>query len=167
MDDFRGPMELVDGKQRVTAVLEFQENKFKVFGNGILALMGNILIEIGSSLILIGIGVEAIRDSILALTGGPAIAAGLALIVLGGLLSSLSSGGSKAPSSSGTVSSGAAGGTDTSSVGGDLNEDIQEKQTNVKIEVGGTVLDPVSVGLQIAVILNDTFNSTGTKVAVA
>jgi hypothetical protein len=33
MNDFRGPMELVDGKQRVTAVLEFQENKFKVFGH--------------------------------------------------------------------------------------------------------------------------------------
>jgi hypothetical protein len=32
MGNFRGPMELVDGKQRVTAVLEFQENKFKVFG---------------------------------------------------------------------------------------------------------------------------------------
>jgi len=31
MSDFRGPMELVDGKQRITAVLEFQENKFKVF----------------------------------------------------------------------------------------------------------------------------------------
>lgn len=33
MSDFRGPMELVDGKQRVTTVLEFQENKFKVFGH--------------------------------------------------------------------------------------------------------------------------------------
>jgi hypothetical protein len=31
MSDFRGPMELVDGKQRINAVLKFQENKVKVF----------------------------------------------------------------------------------------------------------------------------------------
>lgn len=33
MSDFRGPMELVDGKQRITAVLQFLDNKVKVFGH--------------------------------------------------------------------------------------------------------------------------------------
>jgi uncharacterized protein with ParB-like and HNH nuclease domain len=32
MDDFRGPMELVDGKQRINAVLLFLNNKIKAFG---------------------------------------------------------------------------------------------------------------------------------------
>jgi len=33
MADFRGPYELVDGLQRVTSVLMFLDNKFKVFGH--------------------------------------------------------------------------------------------------------------------------------------
>ena len=32
MIDFRGPFELVDGKQRIQAVLDFLNNKIKVFG---------------------------------------------------------------------------------------------------------------------------------------
>lgn len=32
MADFRGPMQLVDGKQRIQAVLNFLENKIPVFG---------------------------------------------------------------------------------------------------------------------------------------
>ena len=32
MNSFKGPMELVDGKQRVSAVLDFLNNKVKVFG---------------------------------------------------------------------------------------------------------------------------------------
>lgn len=33
MGDFRGPMELVDGKQRINAVLKFMDNKIKVFSH--------------------------------------------------------------------------------------------------------------------------------------
>ena len=32
MRDFRGPMEIVDGKQRLNAVLEFLDNKVKAYG---------------------------------------------------------------------------------------------------------------------------------------
>jgi len=30
--DFRGPLEIVDGKQRINAVIEFLHNKIKAFG---------------------------------------------------------------------------------------------------------------------------------------
>ena len=33
MNDFRGPYELVDGKQRLSAVLDFLEDKIKAFGH--------------------------------------------------------------------------------------------------------------------------------------
>lgn len=154
----------VNAFKSVGEALAKGENALKAFGNGILALIGNILIEIGSSFILIGKGIEAVRASIVTVVGGPSIAAGIALIVLGGLLSSLSGGSKSTPSSGGSTASGS---TSADTVADDLNEDIQEKQTNVKIEVGGTVLDPISVGLQISDILTQTFSATGTKVVVS
>jgi hypothetical protein len=157
---------LVNTFKNMGAALAKGENALSAFGKGMLDLIGNMLVEIGTSFLTIGLGVDAIKASIVGLTGGPAIAAGLALIVLGGLLSSLSGGGASAPSGGG--GSTASGSTSIDPIASNnLNEDIQEKQTNVKIEVGGTVLDPVGVGLQIADILNETFNSTGTKVVVA
>jgi hypothetical protein len=141
------------------------ENAFKVFGKGILSLMGNILMEMGASLILIGLSMEAIRNSIIGLTGGPAIFAGVALLGLGALLSKLG-GGSSAPSSTPSIptSGGTSSSSDIQNPAADLNEAIPEKTTKVAIDVQGTVLDPIAVGRQISQILTDTFEATGTRV---
>ena len=140
------------------------KNAFEVFGKGILSLMGNILMETGASLILIGLGMEAIRASILGLTGGPAIFAGVALLGLGALLSKLGGGGSSASAStSSSGSSGTSGSTDFNTTP-EAAAAVEEKTTKVNIDVQGTVLNPIQVGQQIAQILNETFDATGTKV---
>lgn len=124
-------------------------------------IFGDMLITIGETVLLAGIGMEAIRNSIVGLTGGPAIFAGIALIAAGALLKALSGGGGESTAVPTTAASG--GGSTTTPI----NEPavIDEKsQQRVVVNIQGDVLDSRESGLRIVELINDAFDTQGAQV---
>ena len=126
---------------------------FANFGGAILGILGDIATQTGTTLLLSGLGIEALRASIVGLAGGPAIAAGIALIALGGLLKALSGGG-------GTEQSGAAPGAAVSSPTAGVADDPQfdagveaeeglEPQSQITVNVQGNILDRRETGVEL------------------
>lgn len=138
---------------------------FKDFGKFVLNILGDLAINVG--FILSGMG-KALAAIAAALTNpylaGAGIAAGLALIVLGGALKALAGGSSGGDSVSGSPASGA-----TESFGGESSEedfeeaDLEEQGSAVVINVEGTVLDPAGVGEQIVEVLNEAGFTNGAR----
>jgi hypothetical protein len=150
--------------QATTKALIAGQNGFKAFASSVLAVMGGWAISMGETLVAAGLGIDALKASLVGFGGGQAIAAGIALIALGTILQSLGSG-SQAPGVSGGGGGGGAGSAPGGApVGAEAAPAIEEKSTKVQIDVAGTVLDPISVGNQIADILNNTFSAGGTQV---
>jgi len=141
---------------------------FSNFKGMVLGILGDMAIQIGSTLIAIGLGIEAIKASIIGMTAGPALAAGLALIALGGLLKSLSGGGA----GGGGVSA-APGIADGSAVTGDISSPVTEigepatPDTRVAVHIQGDVLDSRETGMRIIELINDQFDREGTVIAGA
>lgn len=139
------------------------ENALKAFTDAFLQSIAQGAVALGTEFILRGIAYAFVPG--LQGLSGPLIAAGAALATFGGALGAVTGGGaSSASGGGGSSSSPTAGNGDTQSL---QAPDIEQKQTNVKIDVGGTVLDPIGVGRQIAAILSDTFEATGTKVVTS
>jgi hypothetical protein len=154
--------------ERLGASLVKGGDAFADFRAVVLGIIGDIAIQIGGTLVGIGLGIEAIKASILTLSGGTAIAAGLALIALGGLLKSLSGGGS---SSSADVG-GSGGGIATSPAEGGIftPDDDQKPQTpgqSVVVNVQGNILDRRQTGLELAEVIRESFESQGTTIVGA
>ena len=139
------------------------KNGFQAFGKSVLGTLGSLALQMGQFFILVGAGLSATGD-LFGLSGGGAIAAGIGLSILGGILQGLSGQGGGA-----TSAIGAGGGGDSS--GGGIttpeptfpNETVRD-QGSVVVNVEGTVLDPRGVGIQIAEILQETFGSNGVTV---
>ncbi len=152
------------GIQAAVFALRAGKNAFQAFGSAILGMVGDMLIQIGEALILTGIGMEAVRASIVGMTGGPAIFAGVALVALGALLKSFSSGGA---ASGGGGSSGGGGGSTASATDMPGQQDdvtgIERKkpETNITIQVQGNILDRRQTGLEIAEVMQETFGTNG------
>jgi hypothetical protein len=134
------------------------EKGFNEFGKSVLRTIGGLAIQLGQFFILVGTGLTA-TAGLLGLSGGSAIAAGIALTIFGGALQALGSGGAAA--------GGGAGGGEVGGDTADLSADIEEKATKVDINVEGTVLSPRDVGLQIAEILEETFDTNAVEVNTA
>jgi hypothetical protein len=134
-------------------------NAFENFGKSILNTIGALAIQLGQFFLLVGFGMTA-TGPLLGLSGGEAVAAGIGLIVLGGVLQGLAGGGQSTPGVAG-------GATSPSATEAPQAPDVKEKTTAVTINVEGTVLSPREVGLQIAQILNDTFDSNDTRVVAS
>lgn len=157
---------IVQGTQAITKALINNENAFDAFLSTVLNIMGDMLIQIGGSLIAIGLGIEAIKMSIIGLTGGPALAAGLALVILGTLLKSLSSGGGGGAQNVGGGDFGTGGGVAPGQT--DVAEQEREKpKTEVTINVQGNVLDRRESGLAIAEVLQEYFDTNDGVLAKA
>ena len=93
--------------------------------------------------------------------------AGAALVVLGGVLQALGAGGSTpaAPSSGGAGSVSTGGVTNSSPMMEQTPEAERAKaQTGVQVVVQGNIFDSRETGLQIAQIINDSFDLNGTIV---
>jgi hypothetical protein len=146
------------GIQAFVKAIRSGQNALSAFGKAILGVFGDLAIQIGTTLIAAGLGMSALFE----LNGPKAIIAGAALIAIGSILKSLS-GGEGASSAVGGGINGA-GGNQPTAPNTVAQPEIQERSTRVDINVAGTVLDPIGVGQQIAQILNDTFDATGTKV---
>lgn len=137
------------------------ENGLKAFTNAFISAIGQAAVSLGTELVLRGIAYSFTPG--LQSFGPPLIAAGGALAAFGGFLSAKGGGGSGVGASGGGGGGGGVGNIPAGDTG-TFAQAEPEKQTQVKIDVQGTVLDPISVGQQIAGILQDTFNATGTKV---
>lgn len=138
-------------------------NAFSAFGNAILGVLGDIAIQIGTTIVTAGKAIEALAASIATGLGGFAIVGGLALIALGGFLKSLAGagGGQAIPG----FASGAGGGVIDGATGTVPIEETAETddRTAVTVNVEGTVIDPKTTGLQIAEVLQEAFDSTGVR----
>lgn len=152
------------GKSLVTGGLSF-----KTFAFTILGIIGDLLLQLSAAFIAIGLGIEAIKASVVGLSGGPALAAGLALAVLGAALKAFSSQGGAAGAETGGAVPGAGGfgGGDAFGVpvGTDLaTQDEQQAQTQVQVNIQGDVLDSDETGTRIVELLNDAFDKEGVVV---
>lgn len=143
-------------------------NAFEDFGKSVLNSIGGLAIQLGSFFILVGTGMSA-TGSLLGLSGGAAIAAGIGLTVLGGFLQSQGGG-----SSSGAGGGGFAGDTGSSSGGGgiatspggisEINDTVAEQKPNIQVVVQGNILDRRSSSLEIVDLLQEAFDTQGARV---
>lgn len=140
------------GVQSVVTALTTGKNAFKAFLGVILGVFGDLAIQIGTTLIGIGIGIDALKKSLFTLSGGIAIAAGIALVAVGSLLKSFSGGLGAAPTPAG--SSLTAPGTPATPVSNTADQ-IQERGAQVNLVVEGNVYDPQGTGLAIANLLKE------------
>ena len=146
-------------------------NAFEDFGKTVLSALGGLAMQIGAFFIAVGAGMSA-TTMFLGLSGGAAIAAGLALTVLGGALQGMAG---KGGSSSSVTSSAVGGGEATTSSTlttdtgvADLNEsESREKQQSVQLVVHGDVLDSDETGTRLLNILNENFESSGGRLITA
>jgi len=139
------------------------ENGFKAFAGAILAGFAQVAIQLGTQFLLTGLAYKFSGIPTLEKKAAPLIAAGAALATFGGALSALGGGGG-GEGGGGDAATPVTGFADDEEIGEDL---VEEKITKVAINVEGTVLDPQTVGNQIAQILNDTFEAGGTRVVTA
>lgn len=141
------------------------ENAFSAFAGALLSVFGDLAIQIGQFFIINGLAVESLK----AIKGAAAIAAGIALIALGTLLKGASGGspGLTTPAGSPAGDAGFVGGGFVDE-GVDETEDIEDQRTSqVAINIQGDVFDSEDTGLRIANILQNEFDTAGTRLVTA
>jgi hypothetical protein len=146
------------------AALAKGEDAFEAFKNGILGIIGDIMITMGTNILLQGKAIGALAASLASLNPGPAIAAGLALITLGGALKALGGqkGGSAAGGGVAATSGGAVPGTETAA------PETIEPGTNVVINVDAPVdFDRQKTGMELAEVLRDVFDTNSANIGFA
>jgi hypothetical protein len=144
------------------------EDAFAAFGNTILSSLGDILIAFGTMLIAVGLGLATV-PVLFGLQGPAAVAAGIAATVLGGVMKGVAGAGggaSAASASTSTAGGGGAGSIGALSPTAELSDVSQEQRraTNVTVNVQGNILDRRQTGLELAEILQESFDSNGTLV---
>lgn len=147
------------GIQAAVRALATGQNAFAAFGKAVIGVFGDLAIQLGTFFIVTSSALASLKS--LDPTGG--IAAGIALVALGTFLKILAGAGSSGPQVNG-VGGNAPLTPDLATNPVNQPPERLERETRVAINVEGTVLDPISVGQQIASILNDTFSATGTRV---
>ena len=148
------------GVQVVVSNLAKGKNAFDGFLKAIFGIFGDMAITIGTTLIAAGLGMEALRASIVGMTGGPALFAGIALVAVGTLLKALSGGGG-GPETATTTQTAGPGGVapppDVTSITEQPPAD-RNRKTEVAVNIQGNVLDRRETGLEIASVLQEFFD---------
>jgi len=135
---------------------------FSNFKNTVLNLVGDLLINIGQSIVFTGQAIDSLRASLTSLFGGFAVAGGLALIALGGALKASAGGALTASATSGGTSDLGVGATQeelTQTASADL-----ERGPNTVINVafeGDVIGDSADTGSRIVSLINDAFDKQG------
>lgn len=147
------------------------KNAFAEFGKSILRSLGQLLIQFGGMLILVGAGLSTV-PFLFGLSGPAAIAAGIAATIAGGALTALGGGGggsSPAANAAGGVAATTEGGqqelapsVDTTGIVNqegvtDLAALERNRGPQVNVNIQGNVLDRRSTGLEIAEIISESF----------
>lgn len=139
---------------------------FGEFGRQALSMLGSLAMQMGQFLILAGAGWMLIPGF---QASAGAVAAGIALTVLGGVLQALGAGGGT-PAAPGTPAAASpAGGGTTASYDSPMaamtpEQERAKAQTGVQVIVQGNIFDNRETGLQIAQIINDSFDLEGTQI---
>lgn len=147
-------------------------NAFKDFGKNVLNTIGSLAIQMGQFFILVGSAMSATKV-FMGLGGAAAIAAGVGLTVLGGVLQGMSGGGGGGSVSTASVGGGGMIESDatlvntTGDVAGFNDSSAIEKQQQVQLVVQGDVLDSEETGTRLLQILNEEFDNKGGRIAYA
>jgi hypothetical protein len=134
---------------------------FKEFGKAILGIFGDLLIEIGTGIVVASKAVEAFRNTLVTLFGGFGIAGGLALIAFGGVLKAYAGGGGLGGVASGAGGAGFVGNPAAPDVDTDS---IESDRARIAVNIQGSVFDTKDTGLRIVEIINDAFDTQGATV---
>lgn len=154
---------IVRGMDHIAQKIVKGEDIFGGLLSVILQSFGEMAQQLGAMFIAIGIAITSLAF----LTPLQAIAAGLGLVMIGGIMKALAGGGvaNTFGGGGGNVNSMAA---DAVIASGDIYEQqTQEEerttpQTGVQVVVQGNIFDSRETGLQIAQIINDSFDLNGT-----
>lgn len=169
---------LVDGiassMVSLTSALVNGGNAFQAFSATVLGIVGDMMINVGKSILMTALGIDALKKSFATFFGGFGIAAGLALIALGGLMKGASSSMASAASGATAAAVGAgssAGGAPTvalepEAVAPTEAEDLEERgtQTAITLNVQGDILDAESTSLRIVDLLNQAYEGQGATI---
>ena len=158
---------VVSGISRIGASLAQGSKAFDGFGKQVLGIIGDMAIQIGTTILAIGTAVDAMAKSLTTFFGGFAIVAGIALIAIGGLLKSLSGGSATAGTNAGATAGGGSGGADLSPTS-DLNQLEQQKQQNaIAVNIQGDVLDSKDTSLRIVELIQQYGDLNGGNTVVS
>lgn len=147
----------------VTAIMK-GGNVLSAMGSTILGVFGDLAIQTGTILIGIGIGIESLKT----LSGFAAIAAGIGLVAIGGVLKALSGGGGA--NEGVTANGGGVAFTGNQQLPGDQGltsfqaAERQAPNTVVNFTVQGDILDSDSTQSRIVALLNDAIDTKGAVV---
>lgn len=140
-------------------------NVLSAMGNTILGVFGDLAIQTGTILIGIGIGIESLKT----LSGFAAIAAGIGLVAIGGVLKALSGGGGA--NEGVTANGGGVAFTGDQTLPADQQglssfqaAERQPPNTVVNFTVQGDILDSDSTQSRIVSLLNDAIDTKGAVV---
>ena len=153
---------IAQGVQAMAFALVKGENVLSAFGKSILGVFADLAIQTGTILIGIGLGL----DSLFKLNGLAAVAAGIGLIAIGGILKALSGAGGGVPSGNTgvTADGGGVAFTGDSQTLIQQNEEqdmIRAPQTVVNFQVMGDILDSSDTQSRIVALLNDAIDTKG------
>jgi hypothetical protein len=133
---------------------------FGSFAKMMMGIAGDLAIQLGTVLLGTGFGIEALKS----LGGAAAIAAGLGLIAVGGIMKALGDGGGSSPAGGASSFTGGSSGA-TSDVTGLPQELVGQKPgATINLTVNGNIMDRKSSGLELVEILNEAFGSSGLTV---
>lgn len=151
------------------AALAKGQNAAEAFGRAILGVFADILIQLGTQTLLVGLAMSAV-PILFGLQGGAAVAAGLAMLVAGGALKALSGGGGGGGSATGAGGGVAVGGTgvgagstELANPATDVGQAAQERGTQVTVNVQGNVFDRRQTGLELAEVIAEAVGSGGVQ----
>lgn len=153
------PGALVNGFASIGTALAKGENAFQAFGNAIGNILGDLMISVGTNILAQGVAIGALKTSLLTLNPATAIAAGGTLIALGAALKALSGGGGGGLPAAG---GGQVGGVVVPQASAEPESFEDRIGTQVSISIDAPVdFDRRRTGLEIAEILEETFNTNG------
>lgn len=154
--------QIVNSTQALVKGLREGQDAGQVFQNILLDVAANIATQVGQTLIGVGLGVDALKASLVGFSGGQVIAAGIALVALGALLKSFSGGSATAGTAIGGVG-GSGGATPVQDITPDEIEE-REPRTLVNLTVNGDILDSQDTPRRLARLLNASFKEEGTRI---
>lgn len=143
-----------NGVQSLVTALAQGENGFKAFAGAALSSIGDLMIQIGTQIVLTSEAMQALTAALVNPTGGAglALAAGIGLIAAGIFVKGIAGklgGKQSAPGASLTAP-----GTPATPVSGGVSGEFNERQ-GAQIVINGDLLDADSTGLRISNILRE------------
>ncbi len=134
------------------------EDAFANFGKLVLGVVGDMAIKLGETLILSGIGIESLK----ALGGSAAIAAGAGLVAIGTIIKAAAGSGGGA-TGGGSVGGGTGALATDTGAGTFEDDDVEERRvaSTINIEVQGSLVQQEELGAFIAEVQNESREKNG------